>query len=345
MKKIVVASAREGAGKTTAVIGMGKKISGNVGYMKPFGDRIYYHKKRLWDYDSVAVAKTLGISDAPEKLSIGFEHSKLMYMFDRKGIEKKVCELFEEISTGKDMIFIEGSKDMNYGASVNLDSFSVAHHLQSPMLMVLSGKDEDIFDDAIRCRDLAKMKGVKVVGAIINRAKDVDEWTEIYAQRVEKEGIPILGVLPEIKELSTITPEFIADQLPAKVLAGEKGLHKEIENIFIGAMSVSAAIKNPLFNKKKKLILTSGDRTDMVLTALKEDTSCIVLTNNIVPPARIREMADEKEVPLLLTPWDTYTSAKKVENIKPWISEKNEKTMRAVEAAFKSLDISWLMSI
>ena len=345
MKKIVVASAREGAGKTTAVIGIGRKVSGKIGYMKPFGDRIYYHKKRLWDYDSVAVAKTLGISEAPEKLSIGFEHSKLMYMFDREGIAKKVRELFEEISTGKDMVFIEGSKDMNYGASVNLDSFSVARYLQSSMLMIFSGKEEDIFDDIVRCKELAEMKGVKIVGAIINKVRDVNEWKEIHVQRVEKEGIHVLGILPEIKELSTITAEFVADQLPAKVLAGEKGLHNEIESIFIGAMSVSAAIKNPLFNKKKKLILTSGDRTDMVLTALREDTSCIVLTNNIIPPARIREMADEKGIPLLLTPWDTYTSAKKLENIKPWISEKNEKKMRAVETAFESLDTSWIMNM
>ncbi|MCD6512549.1 MAG: AAA family ATPase [Thermoplasmata archaeon] len=342
MKKIVVASAREDVGKTTSIIGIGKRMDVKIGYMKPFGDRIYYRKKRLWDHDSVSIARIFKLDEEPEEMSIGFEHSKLMYMYDREGIENKVKESFTYISRGKDIVFIEGCKDIVYGSSVHLDSFSIARYLNAPILFIFSGNDENIFDDAVRCRELADSKNVRIVGAILNKIKNMEDWEEVNSKKLVEEGIDILGVIPYINELTTFTAEFLADQLFAKIIAGENVLSNEIENVFIGAMSISDAIKNPLFSKPKKLLITSGDRTDLILASLENNTSCIVLTNNIVPPTRIIEMADEKKVPLLLVPWDTYTTAKRVERIKPWISEKDDKKLKLIENEFKKIDVSWI---
>ena len=60
MNRIVVASTRENAGKTSFIVGLTKALRREVGYMKPFGDRLLYRKKRLWDYDSALVATSLG---------------------------------------------------------------------------------------------------------------------------------------------------------------------------------------------------------------------------------------------------------------------------------------------
>jgi len=271
MKKLVVASAREDAGKTTSIIGLGKRMGGKMGYMKPFGDRLYYKKKRLWDYDSVSIARIFNLEEEPEDMSIGFEHSKLMYMYDKKSIAEKVKESFENISNGKDVIFIEGCKDIVYGTSVGLDSFSIAKYLDAPMLLILSGTDENVFDDAVRCKEIADAKSVKIIGAILNKVKNKEDWEEINSSRLEKEGIRVLGILSYIKELATFTAKFVAEQLFAKIIAGENGIENEIENVFIGAMSVSDAMKNPLFSKPKKLIITSGDRTDMIIASIGDN--------------------------------------------------------------------------
>ncbi|HEC88305.1 MAG TPA: hypothetical protein ENI52_03200 [Thermoplasmata archaeon] len=342
MKKLVVASAREDAGKTTSIVGLGKRIGGKIGYMKPFGDRLYYKKKRLWDYDCVSIARIFNLEEEPEDMSIGFEHSKLMYMYNKKSIVEKIKENFENISNGKNIIFIEGCKNIVYGASVWLDSFSIARYLDAPILLILSGTDENIFDDAVRCKEIADAKSVRIVGAILNKVKNKEDWEEINSSRLEKEGIGVLGVFPYIKELATFTARFVAEQLFAKVVAGENGMENEIENVFIGAMSVSDAIKNPLFSKPRKLIITSGDRTDMIIASIEDNTSCIVLTNNIVPSSRIIEKADENKIPLLLVPWDTYTTAKKVERIKPWISAKEERKLKIIEEEFTKMDASWI---
>ena len=51
MDKLVMASMRQDAGKTSVILGMAEASERKIGYMKPFGDRLHYRKKRLWDYD------------------------------------------------------------------------------------------------------------------------------------------------------------------------------------------------------------------------------------------------------------------------------------------------------
>ena len=82
MKHFVVTSLRKDAGKTSVIIGLAKLIKGQIGYLKPFGDRLLYRKKRLWDYDSAVISKIFNIEESPEGMSMGFDHSKLRYIYD-----------------------------------------------------------------------------------------------------------------------------------------------------------------------------------------------------------------------------------------------------------------------
>ncbi|MHB9098682.1 MAG: AAA family ATPase, partial [Syntrophales bacterium] len=49
MDTIVVTSLRQSAGKTSIIIGITKSLNKKIGYIKPFGERFLYRKKRLWD--------------------------------------------------------------------------------------------------------------------------------------------------------------------------------------------------------------------------------------------------------------------------------------------------------
>ena len=54
MDTFVVASMRPSAGKTSIIIGITKALNRKIGYIKPFGDRFLYRKKRMWDYDAAS---------------------------------------------------------------------------------------------------------------------------------------------------------------------------------------------------------------------------------------------------------------------------------------------------
>jgi len=127
-------------------------------------------------------------------------------------------------------------------------------------------------------------------------------------------GVQVLGVIPYKPQLTSFTMSFLADRFLARVIAGEEGINNTVKHIFVGAMSTEESLRNPLFNKENKLLITSGDRSDMIIAALDSDTVGVILTNNIVPPPNIISKASEKHIPVLLVPYDTYEVTRQMDN-------------------------------
>src|SRR5512138_3377019 len=115
MDTFVVTSMHPSAGKTSIIIGITKALNRKIGYIKPFGERFLYRKKRLWDYDAALITNIFGLDENPEEMSVGFHHSKLFYMLDEKNTREKLRELLATVGEGKDLFFAECGKDLTYG--------------------------------------------------------------------------------------------------------------------------------------------------------------------------------------------------------------------------------------
>ncbi len=88
---------RKSAGKTSVIVGIAAALNKKMAYIKPFGERMLYRKKRLWDYDSALITNLFGLKEDPVDMSIGFDHSKLRYMYDEEGTRKKLLETVAHI--------------------------------------------------------------------------------------------------------------------------------------------------------------------------------------------------------------------------------------------------------
>jgi len=319
MEKLIIASTSPSAGKTSVIVGLATALQKACGYMKPFGDRLIYHKKRLWDYDAAVVTAILDLKEQPEDMSIGLEHTKLGYMSDGD-VGQKLKSSVANMSRNKDLLFIEGGKNLSYGASVHLDVMSLARHLKVPVILVMAG-GHDAVDEATFLLENLNTSDVNLKGAIVNKTHDPDDFRNTHGQAIEKLGLPVLGVIPFHEDLNCSSVEYLADRLFAKVIAGEGGLSKVVKNIFVGAMSANAALRSPKFNKGDKLIITAGDRVDMILAALESDTSGIILTNNILPPSNIISKATDRHIPVLLVAADTYQIAQQIDNMEPLLTQ------------------------
>ncbi|HHH77629.1 MAG TPA: hypothetical protein ENL18_00235 [Thermoplasmatales archaeon] len=340
MNNIVIASVKPKAGKTTVALGIAKKMGGKIGYMKPLGDNQIYKKKRLVDYDAALFRETFGIEDEVDELTLGFHHSKVLHSFP--GVKKELKERFERLSSGKDFFVIEGSENLVRGKSIGLDSLSVASHLDADILLVLSGDIYDMEDSLSFAVKAAKNEGVNIAGVVMDRVKDDSGKA---AEEIEATGIPLIGKLPYMKELDVMRAGYIADKLFARVVAGRGGLENHVENILIAALSVPEMLRHPDFKKENKLIITGGDRSDVITASIKDErTSCVILTNNIVPPSNILAMADRSNLPLLSIRADTYTAAKKVEGIESIILPDEKEKIESIEKASGELDIAPLMN-
>jgi hypothetical protein len=96
MKTVVIGSTKPNAGKTSIIVGMAKGLNKSFGYLKPLGDRLIYRKKRIWDYDTALMTNIFGLTDAPEDMSIGFAHSKLMYSYNNASVQKRLADMISE---------------------------------------------------------------------------------------------------------------------------------------------------------------------------------------------------------------------------------------------------------
>ena len=344
MDKVVIASMRKGAGKTSTIVGIAGALNRKMAYVKPFGDRTLYRKKRLWDYDSALISSLFGLKEDPVDMSIGFDHSKLRYMYDEEGTQQKLLEIIGSIGSDKEILFIEGGRDLTYGISVHLDTLSLVKYTGSKLFIVASGEEDTIIDDLLFLKRHVDLAGVKLAGVIINKVQHLDEFQSTHLPAIEKEGIRVVGVLPFQSELTYFSVYSLSERLFAKVITGEGGLKRIVKNIIIGAWSANVFLQNPLFKKENKLVITGGDRTDMILASLESDTSGIILTNNILPPSNIISKASERNIPLLMVFADTYQTARQIENLEPLLTKDDaEKVALLQQLAKKHLNLNEIM--
>jgi BioD-like phosphotransacetylase family protein len=319
MKKIVVASTHKEAGKTSIIIGLSKILEEkgkSIGYMKPIGDRLLYQKKRLWDYDAALVSSILDLTESPENISIGFDHTKLQFMYDEQSTKKKMTELFSKISKEKDIVFIESGENLAFGYSVFLDALTVARTIGAKMILVLSGENRQIIDDICFLRKCVLSGDIDLLGVVINRVKDPSEFKSLHLDTFEQLGVDVLGIIPYEEEMTRFTIDYLNQTLFSKIIAGEEGLMNIVHRVFVGAMSAAQVVNKPLWQLENKLIITPGDRSDMIIAALESSTAGIVLTNNILPDDPIiQSMADSRKIPILLMAQDTFAIAKLIDDM------------------------------
>jgi len=331
MDKLVVTSMRHNAGKTSVIIGLANALNKKIGYIKPFGDKLLYRKKRLWDYDAALIASIFSLEEPPEDMSIGFNHSRLLYVLDRESTKNKVLELQERVDKNADVIFIESGKDISYGVSVNLDAMSLAEFLEAPLIVVISGNEETVLDDITFLVNHIDTDGVNFKGVIFNKIPNAADFIDIHLPKIKQMGINILGVIPYYEELPRFSVHYLAERLFAKVITSTSHLNRVVKNIVIGAMTVTAAKENPLFYQENKVFITSGERSDLINAAMDTHSAAIILTNNISPSRDVISKATELEIPLLLVTSDTYSVARQIDSMEPLLTKEDTDKITLIE--------------
>jgi len=335
MKTIVVGSTHKSAGKTSLIVGMARAAGKPCGYMKPLGDRLLYRKKRLWDYDAALMTNVFGLEGNPEDMTLGFEQAKLKYMYDAEATKVKLGEMLAAAGEGKECVFVEGGETLSYGASINLDSIALAAQLGARLLLVAGGSESMTVDHLAFVMRYVDLEGIDFAGVIINKVRDLEDFSSTHLADITALGVKTLGIVPFEAELTKLSVGHLAERLLAKVIAGEEGLGRSVSAIMVGAMSTNAALQNPLFKKEGKLVITGGDRSDLVLAAIESNSSGVILTNNVLPSPNIISKAAERNIPLLLVPFDTYHTASQIESIDPLLVKDDVKKMDMLTQSVK----------
>jgi BioD-like phosphotransacetylase family protein len=315
MKSFFITSTSSHAGKTTIGLGLALNSSGSVGYFKPLSE----------NKDCHLFKEVLNLKEDVSELTL-----------NNKDIKTK----FETLSKDKDVMIVESGPNLSYGAYKGLSSSEIARKLNLEPIIVTSGSAETIVDRLI----MGKTCFENIRGVVINKVSysDLDEVESFIVPSLEEVGFPVLGFIPSYKDLRMITAEDVQKGLDAEVVC-EKGIEKGIDSILVGAMSFDSALA--FFRRyADKVVITGGDRAEIMLAAMETSTSCIVATGGVRPSPPVIKKAVELQIPLLLVEGDTYTAAKKIEEIKPEITpEDHEKIAFIKKGVSRRIDVRALL--
>ncbi len=321
MKSLYITSVEEYSGKTALCLALGKLYQErglNIGYLKPFSLHPWRIGDKMADEDAAFVIDMLGVNAKPWEMSPVVVTNDILrdYLTSKEKIDfmPQVMEAVKFLEKKKDLLLLEGGGSLREGYVVNLPTAKVAKELGSVILVVVKYCDDaSLLDDVLS----AKFRlPDSLSGVVINRVPEhaMDFVKNIAVPFLEGEGVPILGVLPNDRELAALSVGEIIDVLDAEVLTSCRNEDSLIEALMVGAMTEDSAIRR--FRKQQnKAVITGGDRTDIQLAAMETSTTCLILTGNLHPNNLIIKQAENMCVPILLVPGNTMETVETLDRI------------------------------
>ena len=327
-KRIFVAATRMNDGKTTTCLGLFaalQTLSPKVGFIKPVGQRFVEIEGYKIDEDSVlfdTVFDTHTPIEAMSPVAVDGTFTR-RYLHDPDSnydlMIDRICRGFDRASFEKDYVIIEGTGHAGVGSVFDFSNASAAKVLGAKAIIVSQGGVGRPIDEIALNKALFDKAGVEVIGAILNKVlpEKVDmirEYAEIGLRRL---GVPLLGVMPMQKKLGAPNLSQIVDEIGGRWLNGRaSGMSERVLRVVIGAMTAKGIVD---YIQPGVLIITPGDREDVILTAIATSgisggkcLSGIILTRNILPHPKLMDMISQTQIPVVISNEDSYAVASKI---------------------------------
>ncbi|WP_031515277.1 phosphotransacetylase family protein [Desulfofalx alkaliphila] len=331
-----------GSAKTAMAVGLGLKLQAEgykVSYFKPIG--ITTASGSTADEDGILMKKVLGM-DTPLDIIVPCTTSPfyLTRFQQSSNLAKKIQSAFEVVSKDADLVLIDGAIFPHAMASINLDAPSLAHDFNAATLYMIRLKNDFSMDQAMFFNRYFKAHDIPVVGNVFyNVPRQILAKTEgVYRRLLTDNGFDTLGIVPQRPELNAPTVEQYYEVLGGEILTGEDKLDRPVEDSIVGAMTIESAL-GYLRRAANKAVVTGGDRADLALAALETDTSVLILTGGLYPDVKVIAKASEKEVPVILVHYDTFTTIERMTEVSNRIKPENESVIKvALENIEKYVD-------
>lgn len=322
MKALYVTSLHTFSGKTALCLGLGRHYQAKglkVGYLKPLSTYPWHVAGQVADEDADFVRRTLGLSEnLSDLVSVVLDRELLLKELADEAPPDLLGQIkanFERVSAGKDVVLVEGGASLREGFSVGLGTPIVAEALDMPALALAPFINRmSLVDD---CMVAQLRMGERLLGVLINKVPEDEMEFVLYVARpyLERQGIPLLGVLPLRQELQAISVGELAETLKAEFLVLPDKKDVLIQHVVVGAMNVEQALPRIRRIPGTKVVITGGDRADIQLVALETATHCLILTGHLRPVPEVLRRAEECGVPVLLVRENTLEAVEAIERV------------------------------
>jgi len=223
-----------------------------------------------------------------------------------KAVDRAVS-IARRLAEGADLLVVEGP-DGPSEATLRL-----AEGLEGRVLALAR------FRPGLRAEDLlplARAFGDRLGGLLLNR---VLPHRTLYARRellpaLEAQGVRVLGMVPEDRRMLAPTVRQVAECVDGDLLDFGEPERAEalVEAVMVGGWFLDHGAY--VFSRRaRKAVLVRADRPDLQMASLETDTVCLVLTGGKAPVQYALVEAEERGVPVILTPLSTLEAMERLE--------------------------------
>jgi phosphate acetyltransferase len=334
-KAVYIATSDQNSGKSIITLGLMSILIGKtakVGYFRPIVEdfvdgEVDNHIETVLSHFNLDIKFEDAYAITKSKLIKKKNKGKIGEVLDL------IIEKYKRLEERFDFVLVEGTSFTGEGTSIELDlNVLIAKNLGIPTIIIGSGVGktlEELVDSLYLVYDSFKVKEVEVLSVFANKVQP--ENIDLVTKSLQK-SLPsnvLINTIPLISSLNNPTMQEIVNVLDAKVLFGENYLNNEIGHFSVGAMQLHNYLVH-LHNNA--LVITPGDRSDIILGALQANESVnyptisgIILTGNIVPEESILKLIEGLSaiVPIIAVDGGTYHITNRIGAIKSAIYANN----------------------
>ncbi|MBC6992603.1 AAA family ATPase [Neolewinella lacunae] len=361
LDRLYIAATSQHVGKTTSTLGLmaairarGKKVS----YCKPVGQEFVELGELRVDKDALLFARGMDFelrADIHSPVIIGHGVTA-QYLDDPTQFDfaAEITRASRRLQAENDFVIYEGTGHPGVGSVCEVSNAQVAQLLDAPVVMIVEGGIGNTIDKLNMNLAMFRERRVPVRGVIVNKTipKKLDKvrhYVDIYLKKL---GIPLLGVLPYEKSLSSPIMATVRHALNGRTLLHRDQLDNQVENIASGSLLALEEVEN----LKNLLIIVSHRRLEEALGALQ-----VILADRELPGSTISgivvtgeedqnielphlDFINTHKIPVLACALDTYGAAIRISQMEVKINLKTPwKIRRAVELIEEYVDVDLLL--
>lgn len=319
-KHLLVGSAESYSGKSATILGIALQLMNqglDISYGKPLETAtnsvgILSPESRTEssdrDNDVRFIAQTLKLEASKVRPTIlALDETVIQQRMDGSNQIDYQAHLRQYLDiNSSDCVLLEGPGTLAEGQLFGLSLHQAAQTLDAKTLIVARYHSALVVESVLEAK---RQLGDRLLGVVINDVPDTDRdmVEKTVCPFLEKQEIPVFGIMPRNAILRSVSVGELVKQLDADVLCCPDRMDLMVESLTIGAMNVNSALK--YFRKAHNMaVVTGGDRTDLQLAALETSTHCLILTGHLPPKDTVKQRAEDLEIPVLSVDLDTLTT-------------------------------------
>ncbi|MFD0989161.1 phosphate acetyltransferase [Mariniflexile jejuense] len=348
-KGIYVATIEPNSGKSIVVLGLMQMLLGKiakVGYFRPIIDDL---ETGVMDNHISTVLSHFEI-DINYKKTYAFTRNQVLDLYNqgKSGeVLDEIIKKYKYLEEQFDFVLVEGTDFSHENSSIELDlNILISKNLGLPVIIVMQGDKKELKEiaDSVQLAYDTFRNDVNVLSIMTNKV-DTNDISALKKSLKERVNNTDITVIPKIHSLSSPTVKEVVKLLDGKVLFGKDMLNNPIDSFSVGAMQLRNYITHL---KDNALVITPGDRADIILGALQANVSKnypkisgIILSGSLIPEEPILKLIEGLSgiVPIISVNDGTYSVTNKIGSIKSRIYAENiEKITTSISTFEKHAD-------